>query len=86
MLDVGLPGISGHEVARALRQQPGGAALRIIGVTGWGQAEDRRRTREAGFDLHLVKPVDPEQLLRVVAEGARPAAAAEPAATVTAID
>lgn len=68
VLDVGLPGMDGHEVAREVRRRPWGREPRIIAVTGWGQAEDRRRTRESGFDLHLVKPVDPDHLLDVVAD------------------
>jgi signal transduction histidine kinase len=55
-LDVGMPGRSGYEVAAALRAAPGGRDVLLVAVTGWGQPEDRRRTREAGFDRHLVKP------------------------------
>ena len=57
-LDVGMPGRSGYDVAAALRAMPGGADVLLVAVTGWGQPEDRRRTREAGFDQHLVKPPD----------------------------
>jgi signal transduction histidine kinase len=56
-LDLGMPGMSGHDVARALRGEAG-AGIVLVAVTGWGQPEERRRTREAGFDHHLVKPVD----------------------------
>jgi PAS domain S-box-containing protein len=63
LLDIGLPGISGYEICRLLRQRPGGEALVIFAQTGWGQEEDRRRTQEAGFDYHLVKPVDPADLI-----------------------
>ncbi|MGQ4584248.1 response regulator [Lysobacter sp. F60174L2] len=55
-LDVGMPGLSGYELAPRLRALPGMAGVSIVAVTGWGQPEDRRRTREAGFDEHLVKP------------------------------
>ena len=55
-LDVGMPGRSGYDVAAALRAMPGGGDALLVAVTGWGQPEDRRRTREAGFDQHLVKP------------------------------
>ncbi|HET8819657.1 MAG TPA: response regulator [Xanthomonadaceae bacterium] len=55
-LDVGMPGLSGYDLARLLRSKPGGDQLLLAAVTGWGQPEDRRRTREAGFDHHLVKP------------------------------
>ena len=55
-LDVGMPGRSGYDVAHALRNAPGGRQVLLVAVTGWGQPEDRRRTQEAGFDQHLVKP------------------------------
>ena len=55
-LDVGMPGRSGYDVASALRAAPGGEDVLLVAVTGWGQPDDRRRTREAGFDRHLVKP------------------------------
>jgi CheY-like chemotaxis protein len=58
-LDLGLPGLDGFEVARALRREPGLEALRIIAVTGYGQESDREKAREAGIDQHLVKPADP---------------------------
>jgi len=59
MLDIGMPRLNGYEACRRLREQEGGGELVIIAVTGWGQDEDRARSREAGFDLHLTKPVDP---------------------------
>ena len=65
LLDIGLPGMNGYEVARRLRSRSG-RGFRIIAVTGWGQAEDRKQSAEAGFDLHLVKPVDEAQLLRIL--------------------
>ena len=55
-LDVGMPGRSGYDVAQALRATPEGQGVLLVAVTGWGQPEDRRRTQEAGFDHHLVKP------------------------------
>ncbi len=58
LLDIGLPGIDGYELARRLRAQPGSAHLRLIAVTGYGREEDRLRAQRAGFDDHLVKPVD----------------------------
>jgi two-component system CheB/CheR fusion protein len=58
LLDLGMPGMDGFEVARRIRAQRTGARPLLIALTGWGQPEDRRRTREAGFDDHLVKPVD----------------------------
>ncbi|MGE0312248.1 MAG: PAS domain S-box protein [Lautropia sp.] len=57
LLDIGLPGIDGYEVARRIRREPWGRQLVLIAITGWGKDEDRRRSREAGFDAHLVKPV-----------------------------
>ena len=63
LLDIGLPGMSGYEICRRLRDRPGGDDLVIFAQTGWGQDEDRRRTQEAGFDYHFVKPVDPAELL-----------------------
>src|SRR5207253_350027 len=59
LCDIGLPGLDGYGVARELRQNPGTATARMIAVTGYGGEEDRQRSREAGFDLHLTKPVDP---------------------------
>lgn len=63
LLDIGMPGMSGYEICRRLREKPGGRELVIFAQTGWGQDEDRRRTQKAGFDHHLVKPVDPADLL-----------------------
>jgi CheY-like chemotaxis protein len=64
LCDIGLPDSNGFVVAAALREDPQTCEARLIAVTAYGQDEDRRRAREAGFDLHLVKPVDPEVLLR----------------------
>ncbi|WP_310734598.1 ATP-binding protein [Azohydromonas caseinilytica] len=66
LLDLGLPDISGLEVARTIRRRPAGAAVTLVAITGWGQDKDRQQTREAGFDQHLVKPVDPAQLLALL--------------------
>ena len=63
LCDIGLPDSNGFVVASALRDDPDTASARLIAVTAYGQDEDRRRAREAGFDLHLVKPVDPQTLL-----------------------
>jgi PAS domain S-box-containing protein len=62
LLDLGMPGVDGYEVCRRLRANPGGEDLVIVAITGWGQVDDRRRSAEAGFDAHLVKPVDPAAL------------------------
>jgi CheY-like chemotaxis protein len=61
-LDIGMPGMDGYEVARRLRQQPGLENAVLVAVTGWGQEEDRRRSLEAGFDGHIVKPAEPRNL------------------------
>jgi signal transduction histidine kinase len=66
-LDIGMPGLNGYELARRLRAAPGGHHLILVAVTGWGQPADRRRTREAGFDHHLVKPPEIEAIQRVCA-------------------
>jgi CheY-like chemotaxis protein len=63
LVDIGLPGIDGYEVARRLRDNPGTRDIRLIALTGYGLAEDQRRVLEAGFDLHMVKPVDLAALL-----------------------
>ena len=57
--DLGLPGMSGYEVAKSLRALPGGRDLVLVALTGYGQPSDREKTAQAGFDAHLVKPVDP---------------------------
>jgi CheY-like chemotaxis protein len=62
LLDIGMPGMDGYEVARRIRSRPCEKELLLIALTGWGQAEDKRRAAEAGFDEHLTKPVDPELL------------------------
>jgi CheY-like chemotaxis protein len=67
LLDIGMPGLDGYEVARRLRALKRERPLRIVAITGWGQEADRTRSREAGFDLHLVKPVDPNTLTSVLA-------------------
>jgi DNA-binding response OmpR family regulator len=58
LLDIGMPEVSGYDVARAIRRETWGRAMRLVALTGWGQAEHRRRSLEAGFDDHLVKPVE----------------------------
>jgi CheY-like chemotaxis protein len=66
LLDIGLPSMDGYELARRLRPLPGMGQVVLVALTGWGQEEDRRRSEEAGFDHHLVKPVnlaDLQQLL-----------------------
>ncbi len=67
LLDIGMPRMDGIETCRRLRALPAGADAYVIAVTGWGQEESRRQTQDAGFDAHLVKPVEPEALLAVLA-------------------
>lgn len=66
LLDIGLPKLNGYEVCRLLRQMPRTHPLVVVALTGWGQAQDRMRSHEAGFDAHMVKPVDPDALLRTL--------------------
>jgi CheY-like chemotaxis protein len=66
LLDIGLPKMNGYEAARRIRDQ-GGRGVTLVALTGWGQEEDRRRSREAGFDHHLTKPVAPAVLLELLA-------------------
>ena len=67
VLDIGLPGLNGYEVARRIRSMESGKRVILVALTGWGQDEDRRRTVEAGFDHHLVKPVDFDALKALLA-------------------
>ena len=66
ILDIGMPRLSGHEVAERIRATDWGRAVRLIALTGWGQAHDQARARQAGFDHHFTKPVDLAQLLALV--------------------
>jgi CheY-like chemotaxis protein len=68
LLDIGLPGIDGYEVARRLRALKTGHSFRIVAVTGWDQEADKRRSEEAGFDMHLVKPVAPADLEKALTQ------------------
>jgi PAS domain S-box-containing protein len=71
LMDLGMPEMNGYEAAQHIREQPWGRGMLLIALTGWGQDEDRRRTQEAGFDHHLVKPADPAELQRLLAESER---------------
>jgi len=66
LLDVGLPKISGIDACRRIRSHPWGKSIVIVALTGWGQENDRRSTKEAGFDAHLVKPVNYDELLQLL--------------------
>lgn len=68
LLDIGMPVMNGYDACRAIRQQVGGDRVRIVALTGWGQEDDRRKSREAGFDAHLVKPVEHATLLKTLEE------------------
>jgi CheY-like chemotaxis protein len=70
LLDISLPKLNGYAVARRLRAQPGGKEMVLIATTGWGQDDDRRRSFEAGFDHHMVKPIDPSALQNLLTESA----------------
>jgi CheY-like chemotaxis protein len=67
LLDIGMPRLNGYEAAQRIRAEPWGKDMVLVALTGWGQEDDRRRSREAGFDHHLVKPVEPGELARVLA-------------------
>jgi CheY-like chemotaxis protein len=66
LLDIGLPILNGHEVCRRIRGEPWGRDMVLIALTGWGQEEDRRKSKDAGFDGHLVKPVNYPTLLELL--------------------
>ena len=68
LLDIGLPKLNGYVVCRRIREQPWGKGMVIVALTGWGQEEDKRRSNEAGFNQHMVKPVDPAALEKLLAE------------------
>jgi PAS domain S-box-containing protein len=70
LLDIGLPGMNGYEVARRLRERDG-ACTRLVALTGYGREQDRARSREAGIDAHLTKPVSPEQLAEEIARASK---------------
>ena len=67
LLDIGLPGLDGYEVAKRLRQQPVLNGVVLVAVTGYGQDSDRQRSQDAGFDHHLVKPADFAKVQRILA-------------------
>ena len=78
LLDIGMPRLNGYEAARQIRAEEWGRKMFLVALTGWGQDSDREHARAAGFDVHLVKPVDPALLHRVVAGGAGSVPAATP--------
>jgi CheY-like chemotaxis protein len=68
LLEVGMPRVDGYETAKRIRQLPHGSQMTLVALTGWGQATDRERAAEAGFDNHFVKPIDPTVLERLLRE------------------
>ena len=74
LLDLGMPNLNGYETANRIRSQPWGREMALVALTGWGQPKDRKRTVEAGFDAHLVKPVDQNTLLKTLHEVIAPRA------------
>ena len=77
LLDLGMPKLDGYEVARHIRARPWGEGIRLIALTGWGQPQDRARSAEAGFDVHLVKPVAEADLFQALAVDDRRGRAAD---------
>jgi len=67
LFDIGMPKLNGYEACRLIRKQPWGRKVIVIAVTGWGQEDDRQRSHDAGFDHHMVKPVDPQALMKMLA-------------------
>jgi PAS domain S-box-containing protein len=68
LLDIGMPGLNGYETARRIRARGDAAGIKLIALSGWGQPRDRERSKQAGFDHHLVKPVEPSELRRLIAD------------------
>ena len=67
LLDIGLPKLNVYEVAQRIRERPWGTSMFLIAVTGWGQDEDRQRSSEVGLNVHMVKPVEPSELEKLLA-------------------
>ena len=72
LIDIGLPGLDGYEVARRVREQLSRSDVHLVALTGYGQAKDREAAFQAGFDEHLVKPVNPDDLARVMSTPRKP--------------
>jgi CheY-like chemotaxis protein len=68
LLDIGMPKLDGYETARRLRRRPGGESVLLVAQTGWGQDDDKQRAKQAGFDRHLVKPLDPDALNQLLSQ------------------
>jgi CheY-like chemotaxis protein len=78
LVDIGLPGIDGYEVARRVRRNPDLKEVALVALTGYGREEDERKAMAAGFDAHLTKPVDPDALHDLIGRLGEPAAAKSP--------
>jgi len=74
IFDIGMPDLNGYELAERIRHEAWGGKMLLIAVTGWGQEADKRRALAAGFDHHLTKPIEPEQLERLFDGGRAPGA------------
>jgi two-component system, sensor histidine kinase len=72
VLDIGMPDMTGYEVARRMRREAWGRGVFLLAMTGWGQADDKEQARASGFDQHLTKPVDPDQVERLLADFLKP--------------
>jgi CheY-like chemotaxis protein len=68
LIDIGLPDVDGYHVAQRIRSAPTGARVILVALTGYGRPEDIRRAREAGFDAHVIKPVDPDALTKILSD------------------
>ena len=68
VMDLGMPNMDGYEACRRIRAESWGGDPFLVALTGWGSADDERRTREAGFDQHLIKPVDADAISKIIAE------------------
>jgi len=79
VIDIGLPGMDGYQVARRIRDEPHGRGMLLLALTGYDSAGDAARAAEHGFDYHLIKPVDPDHLARLLAAGAKELRTALPA-------
>jgi len=67
LLDIGLPKLNGLETCRQIRERPWGKDVLMVALTGWGQEKDQRQSKEAGFDVHVVKPLHPQHILKLLA-------------------
>jgi CheY-like chemotaxis protein len=67
LLDIGLPKMNGYDACRQIRAQHWGTRIVLIALTGWGQDEDKLHSKEAGFNFHMIKPIDPEALAKILA-------------------